>query len=316
MRPSISVVIPLYNREKLIERTIRSIYGQTYRPIRLIVVDNNSTDKGSEVVKSWAATHTGPDFTITLLHEPQQGAPAARNRGLEAVTTDWVIFFDSDDVMLPPLISEVIEAATREETANLVYWPSALISPDGSAHRRRFGTRNLLRRHLFNALLSTANFAVKTEFIRKAGAWNPELTCWDDFELGLRLLSHNPHSIALTATRVHVYPQKDSITGSDFHSKRGEWEKTLDTMQKYAHSLPPTLRDRITRYITYRRINLAALYAKEGATLPATDLLKNTLEECSHPSSPLYLPRWRRKLLNVIYHYTHLGGRAAYLMWR
>lgn len=316
MRPSVSVVIPLYNRGKLIERTIQSIYNQTYRPIQLIVVDNNSTDKGCEVVKSWAATHTGPDFTITLLHEPRQGAPATRNRGLEAVTTDWVIFFDSDDVMLSPLISEVMEIANREEAADLVYWPSALISSAGSAHRRRFGTRNLLRRHLFNALLSTVNFAVKTEFIRKAGSWNTELTCWDDFELGLRLLGNNPRSVALTATRVHVYPQKDSITGSDFHSKRGEWEKTLDAMQKYALSLPPILCNRIIRYITYRRINLAALYAKEGAKSTANDLLKNTLEKCSHTSSPIYLPRWRRLLLNVIYHYTRLGGRVAYLVWR
>lgn len=316
MRQPVSVVIPLYNRENLIERAMQSVYDQSYRPIQLIVVDNNSTDKGSMIVRQWANTHTTPDFTVVLLEEPRQGAVRARNRGLEAVSADWVLFFDSDDVMLPPLISKVMERVDKDKSTDLVYWPSALIYPDETVHRRRFGTRNVLRRHLFNALLSTVNFAVKTTFIRKAGGWNTELTCWDDFELGVRLISHNPKCTALTATLVHVYPQKDSITGTDYHSKSGEWEKSLKAIEKHALSLPRPLCDQIIRYITYRHINLAALYAREGTTAVAHNLLRSALERCRATSSVTYLPRWRRLLLTAIYHYTRLGGRAAYMVWR
>lgn len=312
----VSVVVPSYNRAHLIERSMQSIYDQTYRPIRLIVVDNNSTDKSRQIIKNWANRHNSDDFRISLLNEPRQGASNARNKGLDAVATDWVFFFDSDDVMLPDLISCVMEKATTDSSLDLIYWRTAFITSDGIVHPHRFSTHHLLRRHIFNALLSTQAFAVKTEFIRKSGGWNAELPCWNDLELGLRLLTNNPTVASINSILVNIYPQEESITGKDYGSNAGNWEKALEAMETYVATLPPPLRKRLMRYLSYRRINLAALYAREGAVSLASKLKKSTIEACRQRGALTYLPYWRRLLLKAIFQYTRRGGRAAYLVWR
>ena len=79
----VSVIIPTYNRAHLIEETLNSVYGQTYRPIELIVVDDGSTDSTEDVLKVWKASHnTDMAFEITLIFNKKRGAPAARNSGV------------------------------------------------------------------------------------------------------------------------------------------------------------------------------------------------------------------------------------------
>lgn len=89
----ISVIIPTYNREKLIERSINSVLNQTYKNIELIVVDDFSSDNTEKVVKK---------YTDERLHyiklEKNSGACVARNVGIENAKGEYIAFQDSDDV--------------------------------------------------------------------------------------------------------------------------------------------------------------------------------------------------------------------------
>ncbi|MDE6511022.1 MAG: glycosyltransferase family 2 protein, partial [Muribaculaceae bacterium] len=96
-----TVVVPVFNRALLIRRCLDSIYGQTYRPLSVIVVDNASTDSTFSEVEAWIEAHVEEGFSIRLLSEERQGAAYARQKGLEHTLTDKVMFFDSDDVMRP-----------------------------------------------------------------------------------------------------------------------------------------------------------------------------------------------------------------------
>lgn len=305
----LSIVVPVRNRPELIRRCLDSIYNQSYRPIRLFVVDNASTDNTPEVVEDWIRTHDSEDFRVTLLHEPKRGAAAARNRGLREVDTDFMLFFDSDDVMLPELAISVMETFDRNKNLDLVYWRRGFVNDRDEVIPGHYAHRDVLGNHLYHSVLSTQSYAVRTSFMKLAGGWKSELSVWDDWELGLRLLGRNPDMKGIFRVLVHIYPQEVSITGTDFHSRVGEWEKAIALMEKDAEMFPEWGARRIRDILTYRKVILAAHYSREGFPELASGLLEKSISDS-------WLSGWRKKLLRLIYRYTAAGGRGAYLLWR
>lgn len=305
-----SIVIPVKDRENLILRCLDSVYNQSYRPIRLIVVDNDSKDNTVAAVEEWKAKHESDDFTVTILSEQRPGAAAARNRGLLEVDTDYMMFFDSDDVMLPELSITVMEAFDRDKKLDMVYWRTAVVNEREEVIPKRFAKFDLIRRQIYNGILSTQAFAVRTSFLKRCGGWNASLRVWDDWELGFRLLLNEVNIKGVFRVLTHIYPQKVSITGINHYSKAGLWEKAIEECEKDVDKLSEgSFRDRLLDMLIYRRINLAALYSREGATELGEELFKKTIAS-SH------LSVWRKKLARFIYNYTRRGGRAAYLLWK
>jgi GT2 family glycosyltransferase len=94
--PTVSVVIPTYNRAELLTRAIDSVLAQTYEDFELVVVDDGSTDDTEEVVTGY------DDERVRYLpHETNRGANPARNTGIEAAEGEYVAFLDSDDEWRP-----------------------------------------------------------------------------------------------------------------------------------------------------------------------------------------------------------------------
>ncbi len=89
----ISIILPVYNGEQLIERCIESILKQTYKNFELIIVNDGSTDKTLEKIQKYE------DERIRIINQSQQGTGQARNAGLKEVLGDYVCFIDSDDTV-------------------------------------------------------------------------------------------------------------------------------------------------------------------------------------------------------------------------
>lgn len=87
----ISVVIPLYNKEKSIYATLQSVCEQTYTDIEIVVVDDGSSDNGASVVTSY------PDTRIRVINKPNGGVSSARNRGIREAKGEYVALLDGDD---------------------------------------------------------------------------------------------------------------------------------------------------------------------------------------------------------------------------
>src|SRR5690554_637748 len=104
----ISIIIPAYNVEDYIEESVHSAFAQTYKPIEVICIDNNSTDN------TWSKLQTLktaiPSLIITKELTP--GACAARNKGIELSKGEWLQFLDADDTLLPEKIEHQIKYIT------------------------------------------------------------------------------------------------------------------------------------------------------------------------------------------------------------
>ena len=109
----ISAVIPAYNSAAFISDALASIRHQTFPVDEIIVVDDGSTDNIEEVVRSI-------DPGIVYITQKNQGPSAARNRGIEAATGDWIAFLDADDQWTPHKIKNQLLALERHPELQLI----------------------------------------------------------------------------------------------------------------------------------------------------------------------------------------------------
>lgn len=107
----ISVIIPLYNKEKAIENTIKSVQNQIYTDFELIVIDDGSTDNSATIVRKIAAT----DERIKYIYKDNGGVSSARNYGLSKSIGEWIVFIDADDEMLPNNLDTLIKLVTKHQ---------------------------------------------------------------------------------------------------------------------------------------------------------------------------------------------------------
>lgn len=297
----LTVVIPVYQRARQIEETLASLVAQSVRPGELILVDNGSTDDTPEVLRRRAADMAAAGWRVRVLTERRRGAAAARQCGLNAVVTPYVMFFDSDDIMPSGHIESALRDIVLHPEADLWVWGIGYESEGRRIGARRVRPRHLLHNHMVQGLLCTAAYVVRTAIIRRAGGWNPAIGGWDDWELGLRLLLNGARVSVDPRPRLYVRVQEKSISGLGYLHRAGDWERTLDAVERTAESAAdPKTRLTLLRLVAYRRVNLAAHYAHEGRPDLGEALLRSALTAAT-------LSRRHRLLLRLAYLHTSRG---------
>lgn len=110
MQAKISVVIPLYNKASIIERTVKSVLHQTFSDFELVIVNDGSTDGSLEIVKNI------PDDRIVIINQTNGGPSKARNTGTKAAKADWIVFLDADDELMPDALEHfwMLQSKYRE----------------------------------------------------------------------------------------------------------------------------------------------------------------------------------------------------------
>lgn len=293
-QPFITIVIPVYNRERLVIRTLDSVAAQRCGDFRLIVVDNASTDATRRVVSDWMAAH--PAIDCRLLDEPTPGACAARNRGLQEVDTTWTLFFDSDDVMLPGHVERIRRLVQTHPDADVIGWNMHLNRLDGSVVTVCFWPDDPLYHTIFNGSMATQRYCARTEVFKRAGGWDNSVEGWNDIEIAVRMLTRGKLQMVHGGPEVTVvaYATRESITGTSLSSGADRYDHALDVMARY---IPDSRR----HWLEFKRARLAANCAREDAST-GRRLLEKALGNT--PS------RWHRALWRVTYAYTRAGFRG------
>ncbi len=223
----ISIVIPYYNREDFLPRTLQTVGSSSYRPLELILVDNGSTDRSAEICREFAEANRSNEFHVTLAEEPQKGAARARNKGLSLCQTPFVYFFDSDDEF-DPLFLETIVPMLSDDIDLLAV--TFRMSVEGKTLVKRHLNDNKVRSQILASHLATPSMVFRTDFIRKIGGWDDSLRFWDDWELGVRALSHHPRMRWFTDKPFHhINVHEDSITGLSFSARIADICQTLES---------------------------------------------------------------------------------------
>ena len=107
MNPLVSVIIPVYNSEKTIEKTLNSVINQTYKEIEIILTDDGSTDESTVILKNYIEKNK--NFVIKLVTKKNGGVSSARNLGIDNSKGEYISFLDSDDVWLPKKLETQIK---------------------------------------------------------------------------------------------------------------------------------------------------------------------------------------------------------------
>jgi glycosyltransferase involved in cell wall biosynthesis len=192
----VSVVIPAFNAAPTIEETLRSVRGQTYRDLEIVVVDDGSTDETAAAVRRQAAS----DRRVRLVAQTNAGVGAARNRGIEETSGAFIAPVDADDLWSPLKIERQLKAL-RGATGpvGLVYTWSAIIDAQGRIASRRSRPRaqgEVLKRICHGNLIGNASSVLMPrEVVLRFGGYDASLHgrglqgC-EDWKLYLQIAEH------------------------------------------------------------------------------------------------------------------------------
>jgi CDP-glycerol glycerophosphotransferase len=187
--PRISVVVPFFNNGDVLEDCLRSIAGQTFTDLEVIMVDDGSTDQGPDVARKWAAA----DPRFRLIQSEHGGPGGARNRGVEVAGGEFLAFVDGDD-MIPPHAYEVLLHTLESSGSDFVSGAVNRISTEGvrpsALHVRAIKSRKI-GTHVTKSPELLYDISVWNKLFRRSfwdahGLYYPEKMVWEDLQLMTR----------------------------------------------------------------------------------------------------------------------------------
>ena len=181
--PLVSIVIPTYNRKHIISRAIDSVLNQTYDHFEILVVDDGSTDGTSEFLKNRYKK------TIRVIFQENQGASAARNKGIESARGKFVAFLDSDDQWLHTKLETQI--SFLEENPSVALLCARTYRADNPSKVNTYLseaiTGDLFSTLYTHSFVSTPTVVVKKEVLEQVGGFDTRYVSAEDFDLWLKI---------------------------------------------------------------------------------------------------------------------------------
>ena len=197
----VSVVIPCYNGEAFLKEAIESAMEQSYPRVEVIVVDDGSTDRSSEIAQQ---------FPVRYIRQPNRGLTASRNLGVRESRGSYIVFLDADDRLKPDAIEAGLRVLAGRPECAMAVGDHLFISEDGShlANSRKeylaSSHYEALLRSNFIEMISSVLF--RRQVLDEVGGFNTELRVAEDYELYLRIARKYPicsHPAVVAEYRKH-----------------------------------------------------------------------------------------------------------------
>ncbi|MFB2983758.1 glycosyltransferase family 2 protein [Microseira sp. BLCC-F43] len=173
--PLVSVIIPAYNAQRFIERTLKSVLAQTYDNLEVIVVDDGSQDRTAEIVQSIAKL----DGRVRLLQQPNAGVAAARNLAIQKSRGEFIAPIDADDIWYPENLEKQVKCMIKSDSSvGLVYSWSVDINEDdfltGGFHASAQEGKVYLPLLWHNFIGNGSAVLIRRTCLEKVGGYNNE----------------------------------------------------------------------------------------------------------------------------------------------
>jgi len=281
-QPLASVVIIAYNCADYAGQAIRSVLGQTWIHLELIVVDDGSTDRTPEVVRSI------DDSRLRYVRQKNSGPNAARNEGIRQARGDFIAFLDCDDWWLPAKLERQLARAIDHPEIGLVYSLAARVDTSGRPGDRFASIvegRVLDRLLLGNCIAGSASSAMVTRrAIEAVGTFDESLHYAEDWEYWIRIASQFEVA-CVPEFDVYLLDRPGSQGKNAKATRRDSLRFIHAALARYAPSRP-----------FFRRMALAQLHYVASYNLWASGLLWDARRELlwSLAYNPLHLTYYKR----------------------
>ena len=203
-----SIVTISFNQAEFLERAILSVLNQDHDDIEYIVVDPGSTDGSRDIIERYR------DRIDRIVFKPDRGAAEGLNNGMEGASGEILGFLNSDDVLMPGAISQIVHAFQANPDIDLVTGHAYIIDATNRRLRKSYTDRFHLRAFAYEAcLICQQSTFFRAGLFRKVGGFNEQNRIAWDTELFLNLLTRSDRYVVLdsflSAFRLH----SEAITG-------------------------------------------------------------------------------------------------------
>ena len=183
---NISVVIPTYNRYEFLKKALNSIYIQTYLPKEIIVIDDGSTDKTSQIKNDFPL--------IKYIYQKNAGVSSARNLGIRNSKYDWIAFLDSDDTWHKQKLEKQVELHQKTPSLLMSYTDEKWIR-DGLEVKipkkfKKF-SGDVFHECLSHCIIAPSASLLHRSLFEKVGMFDENLEVCEDYDLWLRVAYEN-----------------------------------------------------------------------------------------------------------------------------
>ncbi|MDO4595235.1 MAG: glycosyltransferase [Tissierellia bacterium] len=189
----ITVITPVYNKEKFIEKTINSVLNQTYKDFEYLLVNDGSTDKSKEIIEQYDKK----DKRISLINQENKGASAARNVGIENAKGEYILNIDADDLLYDNALEITIKNIKDND---LLLYKTLHKFPDKEMikPRRKAVKDNFLLHYLKDYWVNHNAILVRRDYLMdKNIRYREDLNYGEDVLFLIHLLSNTKKIIAI-----------------------------------------------------------------------------------------------------------------------
>lgn len=260
----VTIIVPIYNVEKYIERCVRSLFAQTLDDIEFIFIDDCTPDRSMVLLES-EIEKKRPHFEVmnwkvrTVRMPTNSGLPAVRRHGIRLATGDYIFHCDSDDWIAEDMLSEMWKAADKENL-DIVVCDYYEISDSDKTHKTGGKTTNI-KEYFHNVFLARYSWALWNKLIKRSLYTNPNFifpsnNMGEDMAATLQLLGNCKSMGYIPRAFYYYYSNPSSITQTKTDdqviSNMLQWKENVKILEKcYKDSTDKHIKGSIT-YLKYR----------------------------------------------------------------
>lgn len=263
---NLSVIVPIYNASKYLDRCISSIADQTYKDLEIILVDDGSTDNSLDICKSYAEK----DNRIKVIHKSNGGQSSARNTGLDYSTSKYITFVDSDDYLAPKMYEIMMSHNEDGNNYELLICDNNEVSEDQSPTFVDYPTypKILPLNQLWEEIFVKLNNAVWNKIYLRdiigALRFPTNIPHGEDLLFNLQYLQRCKQGLFFDIKLYNYVQRKDSITGCSFSDNKVFEITSKDLAFEIIEKTHPVLISTAIRYKFRSRLNvLRAIYSSK-----------------------------------------------------
>jgi len=207
---SVSVIIPTYQRARILKRALLSVFSQSYRKIEVLVVDDGSTDDTYRVVRKFAEK-------VNYYYIPHSGVSKARNIGIKHSRGEWIAFLDSDDYWLPDKLKKQMHYLAINSRYWICHCDEIWIKNgkrinQGKKHKKYEGW--FFYPSLELCLISPSSVIIHRSIFDKVGLFDESFNVVEDYEMWLRITSLFPIGYLDEKLVVKTGGHSDQLSGT------------------------------------------------------------------------------------------------------